>query len=168
MRLHKKERLYEETFSLADVNKTIEALRGNSIAQPQTEATVSNNSLRDDALNYIKDLEGFRIRLREIHWQTERHSEHKLTDDLISTFESHEDEVAEIVMGLLGVRIKVGEVVPNIPQAEDLKGLLEAALNSAVHMKASLASSPGYSALDSLLDDFMQSISKGRYLQTLA
>ncbi len=161
-----KQRLYEEEYTQADVLSTIETLRGNNATVSQD--AVENNSLRDEALDYIKELEGFRIRLREIHWQTERHSEHKLTDDLISEFESHEDEVAEIVMGLLGVRIQVGEVVPTLPEEKDLKGLLQHALNSAFHLKSVLTSTPGYSGLESLLDDFTQCISKGKYLQTLS
>ena len=87
---------------------------------------------------------------------------------MISEFESHEDSVAEIVMGLLGVRIQVGEVVPELPAEKDLKGLLQHALNSAFHLKSKLTSAPGYSGLESLIDDFMQCISKGKYLQTLA
>jgi hypothetical protein len=159
-------KLYEEEYTQADVLSTIENLKGNNATVAQD--AVENNSLRDEVLSYIKELEGFRIRLREIHWQTERHSEHKLTDDLISEFESHEDSVAEIVMGLLGVRIQVGEVVPELPAEKDLKGLLQHALNSAFHLKSKLTSAPGYSGLESLIDDFMQCISKGKYLQTLA
>ena len=163
--MKRREKLYEEEYTQADVLSTIDSLKGTQVQAE--DKPVGNDSLRDAALEYIKDLEGFRIRLREIHWQTESDAEHRLTDKLIETFESHEDEVAEIVMGLLGVRIKVGEVVPNLPKEQDLTSMLQQALNSVVHLKSKIIQAPGYSGLDSLLDDFSNTISKGNFLRTL-
>ena len=114
MRPYRKERLCEEIYSQADVLQTIDDLENQQPVSSMGDTPTQTDKMRGAVLDYIRDIEGYRVRLREIHWSTKSHAEHKLTDDLISTFESHEDAVAEIAMGLLGVRIQVGEVVPNI------------------------------------------------------
>ena len=83
----------------------------------ETDVEEGGGSCENCVLEFIKFLEGARIRMRELHWQAERNSEHKLTDDIISTLESTEDSIAEDFMGICNFRIKVGQVVPVMPES---------------------------------------------------
>ena len=156
-----------QKYSQGEIANMVTKLSSNSehlYEEPKQE----ENDVRLNVLEYIKKIEGFRIRLREIHWSTQKHSEHVLTDDLIKEFEEHEDSVAEVCMGVLGVRIKVGEVIPTLPEETTLKDLLVTALLAAVELKRNVETSPNFAGLVNLLDDFVQEISKGKYLETLA
>ena len=164
MKLRRKESLCEE-FTQADIANTISQL---SQGIPANASFEQSSGVELVILDYIKKLEGYRIRLREIHWSTQKHSEHILTDNLIGELTSHEDAVGEISMGVLGIRIKVGQVVPTMPEETDLKSLLQAAVNSAIELKNKVEDDIAFSGLTNLLDDCIQELSKGKYLETLS
>lgn len=160
--------LYTPSDIEAKINELKPAI---SELSPESTDVPDNNAAGEAILMYIKKLEGYRIRLRELHWSTQKHSEHVLTDSLMSILTSHEDEVAEVTMGLLGIRIKVGQVVPELPQETDLRQLLNNILNAAVDLKMQLEDKQGkpiYAGLVASLDDCIQEISKGKYLETLS
>lgn len=152
-------------YTPTDIANTISQL---SKEVPETTAQPQSDDVSVSILEYIKKVEGYRIRLREIHWSTEKHSEHVLTDSLISELTSHEDAVAEVAMGVLGIRIKVGQVIPTLPEETDLKSLLFAAVNNAIELKSKIEDNPQFAGLSNLLDDCVQELSKGRYLETLS
>lgn len=118
-------------------------------------------------LSYIKEMEGWRIRLREFHWSTFKNSEHKLTDDFMSFMEGKEDEVAENMQGVLGMRIEVGDVVPTMPQANTLISLVQNILNSTTELKNAVSSAiPGgkMDGLTNILDDVIKECGRVAYL----
>ncbi len=151
-------------YTSIDIANTINQL---SKLVPDTPAKPQEAENNVEVLEYIKKLEGFRIRLREIHWSTERHAEHVLTDNLMGMLTTHEDEVAEVSMGLFGVRIKVGQVVPTLPEGTDVKSILSEVFRAALDLKTKIEDNPQYSGLANVLDDCLQQICKGKYLETL-
>lgn len=118
-------------------------------------------------LNYIQKLEGFRIRLRELHWSAERMSAHKLTDDLMNTLVNIEDDIAEDLQGFLGIRIGVGAVSPVMPEAKDIKGLLETIKQETLSLRETIDGVPDFVGIVSMLDDLVHSMNKSLYLETL-
>lgn len=131
------------------------------------EITVSETGISEATLNYIKFLEGSRIRLRELHWSTENKSEHLLTDELMEEVESFEDGFAEETMGILGVRIQVGDITPNISDKKTTREVLDDLIDSTLIIRASYEDDVRYSGIVSLIDDFLHFLNKGKYLETL-
>lgn len=134
---------------------------------------ISNNkdgrSLPQEAvLEYIKYLEGVRIRLREIHWSVDKNSLHKLTDDMISEIEKTEDDIAEDLMGFCGFRIKVGEVVPNIPSASELGAVISELTEKTIELEASIEGDKKFNGIINVLDDLIHYLNKSDYLSTFA
>ena len=118
-------------------------------------------------LNYIQKLEGYRIRLRELHWSAERMSAHKLTDDLMNTLVNIEDDIAEDLQGFLGIRIGVGTVSPVMPEAKDIKSLLETIKQETLSLRETIDGVPDFVGIVSMLDDLVHSMNKSLYLETL-
>ena len=156
-------------YTSADITNTINQLSKTVPAERLSEEPASpNNGIEESILEYIRKVEGYRIRLRELHWSTTKHSEHILTDNIMGILTEHEDNVAEVCMGVLGIRIKVGQVVPILPEANELKPLLDAALEDAVDLKTKVEDNDLFSGLTNILDDCIQELSKGKYLETLS
>ena len=136
--------------------------------QQPVEIAEKTISPEEAILDYIMGLEGWRIRLREIHWSTESNAIHDLTDRLINDFEYNEDKIAECLMGLCGIRIKVGQICPNIPvEADDLESLLNVARTATVTLIASLESDKNYDGVVNILDEILETINKAQYKETL-
>lgn len=115
-------------------------------------------------LEFIQYLEGIRIRLREIHWMTERNATHKLTDDMIADIEEFEDNLAEDLMGVCGFRIKVGMVVPKMTNQVELSPLLDEFHEEVVQLCASIENDDIFGGIVNELDDMKHSIAKWKYL----
>ena len=133
---------------------------GSDVEQPSL-------SPQEAVLDYIMYLEGLRIRLREIHWESERNSRHVLTDSMISDIESFEDAIAENLMGICGFRIKVGNIVPKITTMVDLNDVLEEFSNVTLQLCASIENDVQYTGIVNELDDMMHDIGKWKYLATM-
>ena len=122
---------------------------------------------QEAVLDYIMYLEGLRIRLREIHWESERNARHTLTDSMISDVESFEDGIAENLMGICGFRIHVGNIVPKITTMVDLCDLLDEFSKLTLQLCASLESNPEYTGIVNELEDMMNKIGRWKYLATM-
>lgn len=130
--------------------------------------TVDNVVTPQEAvLDFIKFIEGVRIRLREIHWEAERNSRHLLTDDIISSLEDSEDNIAEDLMGICGFRIKVGAIIPKMPIQVELCQLLCELHEAVIQLCACLESDSIYGGIVNELEDLMHKIGKWKYLETL-
>lgn len=158
-------------YTSTDIANTINQLSKTAPAENTDmaeEPGSAYNGIEESILEYIRKVEGYRIRLREIHWSTSKHSEHILTDNIMGILTEHEDSVAEVCMGVLGIRIKVGQVVPILPDANELRSLLDVALENAVDLKTKVEDNKLFSGLTNILDDCIQELSKGKYLETLS
>lgn len=124
-------------------------------------------SCEDAVLEYIKNLEGYRIRMREIHWDARNNSLHKLADALMSDLEDYEDAIAEDFMGLIGYRIKVGAVVPKLPKSTEFKSLINEILNDTLRLKSIISDLPAWSGIANLIDDCVHNLQKSKYLADL-
>ena len=113
----------EEKYGKDVLAQIINAISSGEAVPVECEAIAVPTS-EEKILEYIMYLEGVRIRIRELHWQAERHSEHILTDDIIEELEKTEDAIAENLMGVCGFRIKVGQICPIMTQQTDLKSVL--------------------------------------------
>lgn len=117
-------------------------------------------------LDYIKYIEGVRLRMRELHWSVKRKSEHTLTDDIISKLTDMEDNIAEDLMGVMNFRIKVGAVVPTMTSQVTIDNLLCELHEFTVQLCACLENDKLYAGIVNELEDLLHDIGKWKYLAT--
>ena len=139
-----------------------------AIANKQNNVEDENvtTSPQEAVLDFIKYIEGVRIRLRELHWVAERNSKHLLTDEMISSLEEFEDNIAEDLMGVCGFRIQVGAVVPTMTNQVELLPLLSELHEFVIQLCASLENDKLYSGIVNELEDMSHNIGKWKYLAT--
>jgi len=121
--------------------------------------------MRKDLMDYICSLHGYLIRLKEIHWSTDSNSEHLLCDEIMDMVRECEDELTESAMGLYGEKVKVGDLKPYLPNAEELKPMLKELVGETVTMKKKL-SKDIEAGLCNILDDIIASAQKYMYRST--
>ena len=169
---------FEEKYTPQELLTAIQEIKtkGNLVDSHAIAADSNNTvgtSLPEAILLYIKKLEGYRIRLREIHWSTENKSKHELSDNLMSMLADYEDSIAEEAMGIFGIRVKVGDIVPEIPEGRDIKSILTSVTNDTLTLLASLEPSEGETStlsggIPSILEDILHDLNKSKYLETLS
>lgn len=122
--------------------------------------------MKKEVLNFLSALEGYHSTLKMLHWSTERHSEHVLTDDIDSSVLKYEDKISEVAMGALDTRFGIGDLKCMLPQSKDLKSVLKE-LRADVNDFRDAAEEKGMNGLVNILDDFTEDIDTWEYLRTL-
>lgn len=162
---------FEEKYTPQELLQTIEKIKGNESPESTTvnsknDIQIGFGSVEEAVLDYIRKLEGYRVRLREFHWSASKMSTHELTDNLMSDLTDYEDSVAEETMGILGFRIKVGSIIPVIPEVSDLKSLLTSLISDTLTLRACVEDDKNFAGIVSILDDIEHDINKSKYLET--
>lgn len=124
-------------------------------------------SSKECVLSFIQFLEGTRIRMREIHWETESENIHDTSRNLLFYIDDVEDNIAEQLMGMCGFRIHVGEVIPIMPESTDMESLLKEIKSQTLSVLLSIEGDKEFTAIESRLEDFVQYIDKNRYAITI-
>ena len=122
--------------------------------------------MKKEVLNFLSAVEGYHSTLKMLHWSTERHSEHVLTDDIDSSVLKYEDKISEVAMGALDTRFGIGDLKCMLPQSKDLKSVLKE-LRADVNDFRDTAEEKGMNGLVNILDDFTEDIDTWEYLRTL-
>jgi len=121
--------------------------------------------MQKEIIDYICDLHGYLIRLKEIHWSTDNNAEHLLCDEIMDNVRDNEDKFMESAMGLYDSKIKVGELKPYLPNATELKPMLNEMKSETVAIRGKLTK-PEESGLVTVLDDILSFIGKYLYRST--
>lgn len=124
--------------------------------------------LFDKAKYLLQCLEGTHQALKEIHWSTDNHSKHILTDDIDKGVLEFEDALAEVVMGKLGEKFGKGDLKTMLPDASDLSGILKELEKDVNEFEESIGGEHGFGGVYNVVDDFLSSINKWQYLETLS
>jgi hypothetical protein len=123
---------------------------------------------KENALELLQSLEGYHQRLKELHWSTDNHSRHLLTDDIDDGVLEFEDELAEAVIGKLGEKFGKGDLKTLLPNAEELKGVLDEMEDDVNKFSDSIGGEHGYGGIYNVTDDFLTKVYKWKYLETLS
>lgn len=123
---------------------------------------------KDKALELLCSLEGYHQALKMMHWSTDNHSKHLLTDEIDGGVLEFEDELAEVVMGTLGEKFGKGDLKTMLPEAEELKGMLDELEGDVNKFIDSIGGEHGYGGIYNVTDDFLSKICKWKYLETLS
>ena len=164
-RIHRQDRMLlenlEEKYGTDAIATAIMA-----IANKQNNIKEEAITPQEAVLDFITYIEGVRIRLKELHSVAARNSKHMLTDDIISSLEEFEDNVAEDLMGICGFRIQVGAIVPTMTNQVELSSLLCELHDAVVQLCACLENDKLYGGIVNELEDLMHDIGKWKYLAT--
>ena len=123
---------------------------------------------KDKSLELLCSLEGYHQALKMMHWSTDNHSKHLLTDEIDGGVLEFEDELAEVVMGTLGEKFGKGDLKTMLPEAEELKGMLDELEGDVNKFIDSIGGEHGYGGIYNVTDDFLSKICKWKYLETLS
>ena len=116
-------------------------------------------------IDYICSLHGYLIRLKEIHWNTDKNGEHILCDEMMDELAELEDEFAECAMGLEGKHFKLGDLEPYVPNAEKLTPMLKELEAETLKLHNELKSQHDMELI-SILDDIVNFCNKYKYRST--
>lgn len=121
--------------------------------------------MRKELVDFICSLHGYLIRLKEIHWNTNSNSEHKLCDEISDAIDECEDRFAEAAQGVDGTHFKMGDLKPMLPNAESLLPMLKELEKEAIALEDRLTGKKDR-GLVNVLDDIIECCNKYEYRST--
>ena len=121
-------------------------------------------SLKKKDIEFICNLHGYLIRLKEIHWNTENNAEHLLCDEILDDLSDCQDRFTESVMGLSDSHFKIGDLVPYLPNSEKLIPMLKELEKEILEFRKTF--NENESGLVNILDDMLESCGKYKYRAT--
>lgn len=122
--------------------------------------------MKRENVDYICSLYGYLIRLQEIHWNTKDDSEHRLCDEIYDLIKDNMDRFAECAQGIENVHFKIGDLKPMLPNATNLKAMIEELSKETHTVRKALDRSEEYAGLVNVLDDILEACGKYRYRST--
>lgn len=120
--------------------------------------------MKKEYVEFICTLHGYLIRLKEIHWNTDNNTEHLLCDEISDTLSDCQDRFTECAMGLADSHFKVGDLVPYLPNSEELKPMLKELESEIVEFRKTLNESEW--GLTNVIDDMLEACGKYKYRAT--
>lgn len=121
--------------------------------------------MNKEIIDYICSLHGYLIRLKEIHWSTDSDATHTLCDMIMSDVGDLEDRFAESVMGYYGEKIKVGDLMPLLPNSEELIPMLKEMEDDTNKMKKQFNKEDNGGQIR-VLNSLLEKINKYKYKAT--
>lgn len=122
---------------------------------------------KENGLEFLSNCEGYHQLLKGLHWQTDNKAEHLLSDEIDSDVLEFEDRMAENIMGSLSEKYHTGDLKTMLPEATDIKGLLDEMENDILSFSDEIGEESKMNGLHNIIDDFLESINKWKYLATL-
>lgn len=123
--------------------------------------------LREKTIEFLSICDGAHQLCKGLHWEAKNHSTHVLMDDVDSAVLEYQDKIAEVVMGMIGDKFKVGELKALVSDATTPKEMLEELEKDVLEYKDAIGDEPKMAALHNIIDDFLTDINKWKYLETL-
>lgn len=121
--------------------------------------------MKKEYVEFICNIHGYLIRLKEIHWNTNNNSEHLLCDEILDNLSDCQDRFTECAMGLSGEHFKIGDLVPYLPNSEKLLDMLKELEGEIVSFRKTL-SEESECGLINVLDDMLEGCGKYKYRST--
>lgn len=120
--------------------------------------------MKKEHIDFICNLHGYLIRLKEIHWNTTNNAQHLLCDEISENLSDCEDRFTECAMGLSNTHFKVGDLKPYLPNAKELIPMLKELEGEIVSFRKTLNETEW--GLTNVLDDMLETCGKYKYRAT--
>lgn len=121
--------------------------------------------MKKEYVDFVCNLHGYLIRIKEIHWNTNTNAEHLLCDEIQDNIMECEDRFMECCMGISGEHFQLGKLLPMLPNAKELLPMLKELEKDILNMKKN-ASSDEESGLMNILDEMLECCNKFKYRAT--
>jgi hypothetical protein len=122
--------------------------------------------MKKEHVDFICNLHGYLIRLKEIHWNTDSNAQHLLCDEISDTLADCEDRFTECAMGLTGEHFKIGDLKPYLPNSTDLIPMLKELEKDVKDIRTKLDTNSNSFGLVNILDDMLEACGKYKYRAT--
>lgn len=123
------------------------------------------DNIEKNGKEYLNFLNGYHIRLKELHWSTKCKAEHLLTDEIDVSVLGYEDSLAESIMGYANVRYGIGDLKTMLPSSKSLSEMLNELESDTITFKGKLEDKK-HAGIINILDDLLTDINKWKYLET--
>lgn len=130
-----------------------------------------NNTIYSDrelVCDFIMRLEGYTVRLKEMHWDADKKSEHEVTEKTYKLLYDLEDSIAEDMMGYLGSYITPGTIQPVLPKSESLEGLLNTIKDDAAEFYKRIEHDDNCIGIRSEIETFIHDMNQIIYLSKMS
>lgn len=121
--------------------------------------------MKKECIDFVCSLHGYLIRVKEIHWNTNSNAEHLLCDEVEDNIHDCEDRFMECCMGMSGEHFPIGKLLPMLPNATDMIGMLNELEKDVLDLKKKLTG-PENGGLFNILDDMQECCNKYKYRAT--
>ena len=125
-------------------------------------------NLRKNTIEFLSMLDGYHEVLKGLHWSAVQHSKHVRTDEIDGDILEYQDKIAEIVMGMINDKFKVGELKALMSDAKDCESMLNELESDTLAYKDNIGDEPKVAAIHNIIDDMLSDIYKWKYLNTLS
>lgn len=120
--------------------------------------------MKKEHIDFICNIHGYLIRLKEIHWNTNNNSQHLLCDEILDDLSDCEDRFTECAMGIAGDHFKIGDLKPYLPNSTELIPMLRELEGDIVTFRKKLNENEW--GLTNIIDDMLESCGKYKYRAT--
>ena len=130
-----------------------------------------NNTIYSDReliCDFIMRIEGYTVRLKEMHWDADKKSEHEVTEKTYKLLYDLEDSIAEDMMGYLGSYITPGTIQPVLPKSESLEGLLNLIKDDATEFYKRIEHDDNCIGIRSEVETFIHDMNQIIYLSKMS
>ena len=117
-------------------------------------------------ISVIGRLEGYKTRLKELHWSSPSHSIHIITDEFSEELGKFEDDLAENAIALLGF-VYPGDLKPVLPEETEFEAFL-VSLRGLISGVKSESEDQMWSGLVNIIDDFWSTLNRYIYLAKIS
>lgn len=108
-------------------------------------------------IDTLNSIEGYKTRLKEIHWSSPNMCIHELSDEFSTILGNYEDQIAELAISLWG-EIVPGELEPISSGDMDFLSLLQTILGKAIEVKRNCESGLMWTGIESVTDSFIADV----------
>lgn len=119
---------------------------------------------REQMIDLENKLQGFQVRIKELHFSASSLDAHKTIDEFDEEFLEFEDSIMENMQALFDV-IEPGTLNPILPEATTFKELLEDIRGVLVSVKKESEDNMMFTGVVNLIDDFFSTVNKYVYLE---
>lgn len=123
--------------------------------------------MKQNILDFLNDLEGYKTSCLSLHWGSNNMSEHNLFDEISSYIKATEDTISEIAQGVYGQMSKE-ELKPNEKKITNPSTFIDDVLSSTKTFYESLDDSFDNIGMKSSTENFIAEMQKCKYLVKLA
>lgn len=138
-----------------------------TIAKPLVSQQAGSMSDNSYMMGLLKKIEGYKTKLKELHWAAKNNSTHVRIDEFLDKLSDYEDAIAEDCQGIEG-QVRVG-TFSSIPcGASDIFEVLEAIKNDLISIKNTYDNNPEYIGVINETEDFFHTLKLYKYLLTIS